>query len=138
MDGDQCHDGSMDSTPVTVTDVRATIAVGDLEPALEFLTGIGGFTVDTTMGEPPIFALVSSGSARLGIVAEADPRQPEFCPVFITVQDLDLVVAGLDAAGVDLEAEPTDRPWNVRDLVVRCPGGGPLLAFGQNIGPSDR
>jgi len=40
---------------------------------------------------------------------------------------------GSTKPGIVLDQAPTERPWGIRDLVVRCPGGGPLIAFGEEL-----
>jgi catechol 2,3-dioxygenase-like lactoylglutathione lyase family enzyme len=118
-------------TDVTYLDARPSIEVGDLEAALLFWTDVVGFETEAVMGEPPFFALVRSGGARLGLSRSDVPAVPAIAPVFVTLVDLDSLITRLDAAGLDLESEPTVRAWGIRDLVVRCPGHGPLIAFGE-------
>jgi hypothetical protein len=53
--------------------------------------------------------------------------------VFVTLRGLDALIGRFAAAGVPLHQEPTTRPWGIRDVVVRCPGGGPFIAFGEEV-----
>jgi predicted enzyme related to lactoylglutathione lyase len=117
----------------TYLDARPSIEVGDLDAALMFWTDVVGFDVETVMGEPPFFALVNSGGARLALAHSDDPALPGIASAFVTLVNLDGLISRLEAAGLDLESEPTSRPWGLRDLVVRCPGNGPLIAFGEQI-----
>ncbi len=123
----------MSPSDVTYVDARPSIEVGDLDAALLFWTDVVGFETEVVMGEPPFFALVRSGGARLGLAHADDPVLPAIAPVFITLQHIDALVERLAAAGIALDAEPTTRPWGIRDLVVRCPGHGPLVAFGEEV-----
>jgi predicted enzyme related to lactoylglutathione lyase len=125
----------MTSAPAAPTylDARPTLEVADLGAALAFFTDVAGFAVDVTMGEPPTFAMVSAGPAGLGLVAVARPALPEGAACYLTVRGLDALVARLEAAGLELAVPVTTRPWGLRDLVVACPGGGPLLAFGEPV-----
>jgi hypothetical protein len=120
-------------TDVTYLDTRPSIEVGDLDAALLFWTDVVGFETEAVMGEPPFFALVRSGGAGLGLSRSDNPVLPVIAPVFVTMVNLDALITRLDVAGIDLESEPTVRPWGIRDLVVRCPGNGPLIAFGEEI-----
>ncbi|MFI5044865.1 MAG: VOC family protein [Acidimicrobiales bacterium] len=118
---------------LTYLDARPTIEVGDIDSALRFWTEVVGFDEEVVMGEPPFFALVNSGGARLGLSRADDPALPDIAPVFVTLVNLDAFISRLEAAGIGLESEPTSRPWGIRDLVVRCPGNGPLIAFGEEV-----
>ena len=117
----------------TYLDARPSIEVGDIDSALSFWTEVVGFDEEVVMGEPPFFALVGSGGARLGLSRAENPSIPDIAPVFVTLVNLDAFIARLEAAGIGLESEPTSRPWGIRDLVVRCPGNGPLIAFGEEV-----
>jgi catechol 2,3-dioxygenase-like lactoylglutathione lyase family enzyme len=123
----------MASSEVTYLQARPTIEVGDLDAALAFWRDVAGFDVEVVMGEPPFFAMVRSGAAGLGLSRSDAPSIPEIASVFVTLENLDGFVERLAAAGIALESEPTTRPWGIRDLVVRCPGGGPLIAFGEQV-----
>ena len=125
----------MSPSEVTYIDARPSIEVADLDAALAFWTEVVGFETEVVMGEPPFFALVGQGGARLGLARTDDPVLPTIAPVFVTLRHLDLLVQRLADAGLALESEPTTRPWGIRDLVVRCPGDGPLIAFGEEVSP---
>ncbi len=118
---------------VTYLEARPTIEVGELEVALAFWRDVAGFDVEVMMGEPPFFAMVRSGAAGLGLSRSDDPPFPSIASVFVTLDNLDGLVDRLAAAGIALESEPTTRPWGIRDLVLRCPGDGPLIAFGEKV-----
>ncbi len=123
----------MSPDDVTYLDARPSIEVADLDAALAFWTHIVGFETEVVMGEPPFFAMIRSGPVRLGLARSDTPALPAIAPVFITLENLDALVERLAASGLALDSEPTTRPWHVRDLVVRCPGGGPLVAFGEEV-----
>jgi len=112
---------------------RPSIEVGDLDAALAFWTDVAGFTVEVTMGEPPFFAMIRNGGAHLALARVDDPAPLSIAPVFVTLAALDVLVARIAAAGLALESEPMVRPWGIRDLTVRCPGGGPIVAFGEEV-----
>ena len=121
--------------PITFHDARASIEVADVATALAFFTDVVGLDVEATMGEPLTFALVRGGGVALGLAGVDAPAELAIAPVFVTLSPLDALAERLAAAGVALESEPTTRPWGLRDLVVRCPGGGPLVAFGEQVAP---
>lgn len=123
----------MPSLDVTYLEARPTIEVGDVDATLAFWRDVAGFEVEVVMGDPPEFAMVRSGSASLGLAGSDSPAIPAIAVVFVTLENLDGFVERLTAAGIALESEPTTRPWGLHDLVVRCPGNGPLIAFGERI-----
>jgi len=123
------------ATDIEYLDSRPTIEVADLAAALAFLTDVAGLDIETVMGEPPMFALVAAGSARVGVVEVESPSLPEGVPCYFTLQGLDTLLERLDAAGVTPTEGPVVRPWGIRDVVLQCPGGGPLLAFGEPVDP---
>jgi len=41
----------------------------------------------------------------------------------VTAQDIDQLAADIKARGGELDYEPTDRPWGVRDFAVTDPDG---------------
>ena len=125
----------MTTDDVNPVEARASIEVADLDDALAFWTDIAGFDVEVTMGEPPMFAMIRSGAAHLALARVDTPAAMQIAPVFVTLSGLDALVARIAAAGLVLESDPTTRPWGIRDITVRCPGGGPLLAFGEEVAP---
>jgi predicted enzyme related to lactoylglutathione lyase len=114
-------------------DSRPTIEVADLGAALAFFNDVAGLATEVVMGEPPMFAIVSAGAARVGVVEVDAPAIPEGVPCYFTLQGLDALIDRLTAAGLAPLEPPTTRPWGLRDIVIPCPGGGPLLAFGEPV-----
>jgi len=37
------------------------------------------------------------------------------------------------AADVPIVVPLTEQPWGLRDVVIGCPGDGPLVAFGETL-----
>ncbi len=116
---------------VRYLDARPTIEVADHAAALSFFTGTCGLGVEVTMGEPTNFAIIGAGQAQVAVVAADDPPPPGNAAVYFTITGLDPLVARFESAGVEIVVAPTTRPWGLRDVVVRVPGGGPLVAFGE-------
>lgn len=119
---------------LTLIRSRPTIEVGDLGQALGFLTDVVGFTVTAVEGEPPMFALVGEGPSEIALVEADDPAIPAGAACYVTIGGLDELVQKIVGAGFELALPVTERPWGLRDLVVRLPGDGPLVAFGEAIG----
>ena len=123
-----------DSSEVRHLDARAAISVGDVGAALAFWTDVAGFRLDVAMGEPPDFAIVRSGDVHVAIVGSEAPVHPPIAVVYVTVEGLDVLLTRFAAADVAVVVPLTEQPWGLRDVVVRCPGDGPLIAFGEAVG----
>jgi predicted enzyme related to lactoylglutathione lyase len=121
--------------PMQFEHCRPSIEVGDLAAALAFLTDVVGFTVFVVEGEPPVFAIVGEDAAQIGLVEVDGPARPDGAACYVTMRGLDELIERLAEAGVPLDVPLTERPWGLRDIVVTLPGDGPMLAFGEHIGP---
>jgi len=117
----------------TYLDSRPTIEVADLPAALAFLNDVAGLDTEVVMGEPPTFAILASGEAGIGLVEVAAPAIPQGVACYFTLTGLDALIGRIEAAGLSITEGPTTRPWALRDIVLPCPGGGPLLAFGEPV-----
>jgi hypothetical protein len=78
-----------------------------------------------------VFAIVGAGTVQLGLVEVGSPAVPEGAACYITLQGLDQFLEQVERAGLPLAVPLTIRPWGLRDVVVACPGGGPMVAFGE-------
>ncbi len=121
------------TTDLQYLDARPTIEVADLPAALAFFNDVAGLDTEVVMGEPPMFAIVGAGPARVGVVEVDAPAHPEGVPCYLTMHGLDTLLERLDRAGLAPSEPPVTRPWGLRDIVIPCPGGGPLLAFGEPL-----
>lgn len=120
-------------TTCTFLRARPTLEVGDLGTVLEFLGEVVGLPIGVVQGEPPMFAIVGVADAEIGLVEVDEPALPEGAACYISVTGLDALVERIQAAGVELDVEPTVRPWGTRDIVVAVPGEAPRLAFGEQV-----
>ncbi len=116
----------------TFAAARPSLEVADVGAALAFWTDVVGFEVEVTMGEPPTFAMVSAGGARITLAQVDEPAPTSIAVAFVDLHGIDGLAADLRAAGHEVDG-PHERPWGIRDLVVRVPGG-PLVAFGEPTG----
>ena len=90
-------------------DARPTIEVADLPAALAFLNDVAGLDTEVVMGEPPMFAIVAAGAARMGVVEVESPALPEGVPCYFTLQGLDALIERIEAAGLALD-RAADHP----------------------------
>ena len=119
--------------------IRVTpfMLVPDLEAALDFMTGILGFSVDFRL---PDYAYVSREGAGLRMM-QAGPGNP-FHPgtrrfaYYFDCHDVDALYGQLKPQLDRLPAGdvhgPADKPYRQRELLVLAPDGN-LIAFGQAI-----
>jgi predicted enzyme related to lactoylglutathione lyase len=86
----------------------------------------------TTMGEPPVFAILSGGPASLGIAQEPSPAVAAIVACYVDVTDVDEAFRRCQAAGVEVTMGLTTHPWLMRDFVIRDPDGH-QVAIGQRL-----
>jgi len=113
------------------------IATADIEKSLEYYTAILGFEFDFKYGEPPVYAGVKSGDTEIYFTVDADfaaaIKEKSFRPeVFMWIPDADdLFKKHADNGAVVIES-PSDRPWGVRQYVLKEINGY-LLKFAQPL-----
>jgi catechol 2,3-dioxygenase-like lactoylglutathione lyase family enzyme len=117
--------------------VSVRYIVDDVDAAVDFYETRLGFAVEMHLA--PGFAMLSRGSLRLllnapgagggGATGPAGQPAPGGWNRFqVPVDDLDDVVAGLEAAGVGLRTEVTEGKGG-RQAVVDDPSGNPVEVF---------
>jgi len=127
-----------DPTPLFVEceQVHAGLAVNDIATAIEFYTKRLGFVTAFTWGDPPVFAGVNLGKAQMFLRKGAP--DPKGCMVYFMVGDADQLYEFHRAHGVEVAEPIEDRPYGIRDYVVRDLHGY-HLSFGHhlfNTGPA--
>jgi catechol 2,3-dioxygenase-like lactoylglutathione lyase family enzyme len=126
------------STFVECEQVHAGLAVTDIGAAVEFYTKRLGFAAAFTWGDPPTFAGVNLDKVQM-FLRKATP-DPKGCTVYFLVGDADQLYEFHRAQGVDIAEPIADRPYGIRDYVVRDLYGY-CLSFGHhlfNTGPPIR
>lgn len=106
------------------------IAVRDVPEAVAFYERVLGFELVFTWGEPVSIAGVRLGEAQ--IFLESGTPNPAGCNLYFVVGDADELFEFQRAAGVEVVAEPGDRPYGLRDYAVRDLAGY-ALTFGHYI-----
>jgi|ERR1051325_8299897 catechol 2,3-dioxygenase-like lactoylglutathione lyase family enzyme len=120
-----------------IVHVTPFLLVPDLDAALDFFTGVLGFTVPFQVEN---YAYLTLDGAGLRLLAEptATPvaRLHARTTVYIDVRDVDALYAELQPRLASMPAEdvqpPVNQPWGMRELSVRMPDGH-WLTFGQAI-----
>ena len=117
--------------------VNVRYMVDDVERAIDFYTGLFGFTVGRNAA--PAFADVTRGSLRLLLSGPAssagrpmpDGRTPEpggWNRIHFVVEDIDAEVARLREAGVAFRNDVVTGPGG-RQILLEDPAGNPIEVF---------
>lgn len=116
--------------PIECERHHAGLAVSDVTAAVEFYTTKLGFQPGFTWGEPPSFAGVNLGETQI-FLQEGTPS-PGGSSVYFLVGDADELYEFHRAAGVTIVEPPEDRPYGIRDYVIRDLHGYHLV-FGHHL-----
>lgn len=118
--------------------LHAGLAVPDIVAAVEFYTKKLGFYLAFTSGEPPTFAGVNLGKVQIFLAEGTPTPSAETGSVYFLVGDADQLYEFHRANGVEIAQEIGDRPYGIRNYVVRDLYGY-YLVFGHhlyNAGPA--
>src|SRR6266478_5136297 len=119
------------TTPqVDCVQLHAGLPVSDVLAAADFYTTKLGFWRSFTWGDPPGMAGVNLGHVQ--IFLEQGTPNPKGCSVYFVVGDADELYEFQRANGVEIVATPDDRPWGLRDYMVRDLHGY-TLTFGHRL-----
>lgn len=115
---------------------HTTLYVSDLLAAVDFYTSKLGFSPGFTWGDPPTMAGVNLGDAQI-FLQQGTPN-PKGCVVQFVIGNADDLYEFQHANGVETVEPPGDRPYGLRDYMVRDLYGH-FLGFGHyiyNAGPA--
>jgi uncharacterized glyoxalase superfamily protein PhnB len=123
---------------VTIAAAEPQLYVLDLPRALDFYQHQLGFAVAFVYGEPPFYAQVVRGGARLNLRHEDEPvidparrDGDSLLSATIVLDDADRLYAEYAAAGVRFAQELRTEPWGARTFQVQDPEGNLLLFAGE-------
>jgi catechol 2,3-dioxygenase-like lactoylglutathione lyase family enzyme len=126
-----------------ITAAEPQLFVSDIAASCDFFTGKLGFSVAFTYGEPPFYAQVSRGGARLNLRHVDRPvidpllrdREELLAASLIvaSVEEIDALFSEFQGAGAGFFQTLKQQPWGARDFIVKDPDGN-LLLF---AGPAD-
>jgi catechol 2,3-dioxygenase-like lactoylglutathione lyase family enzyme len=121
----------------TVVTAEPQLFTGDIAAALDFYSLKLGFAVAFSYGEPPFYAQVVRGGARLNLKhVDAPPIDPALrereglLSASIALDDAKPLFLEYQAAGVDIVQTLRTEPWGARTFVIRDPDGNLLLFAG--------
>jgi catechol 2,3-dioxygenase-like lactoylglutathione lyase family enzyme len=128
------------ATRAVIAGVEPQLFVADIRKACDFYVARLGFSIVFTYGEPPYYAQVKRDAARLNLRCV---DRPAIDPVLRDREELlsaTLMVASRDEiTGLFLEFQRsavtfvqtlTQKPWGVRDFIIRDIDGNLLLFAG--------
>lgn len=111
--------------------------VRDIDAACAFYEQKLGFTTVFKYGEPASYGQVRREGATLNLrhvdtpLFDKDLREREvYLSAYIPVSDVDSLYAEYAGRGVDFQERLVEKPWGVREFVVRDPDGN-LICFGS-------
>ncbi len=109
---------------------RTTLGVRDVPASIDFYERAVGFTTIHTMGNPPTFAMIGNGDARLGLGRVETPAVADFACCYIDVEGVEELHQRCVEAGATITNPLTRQPWGNYDFVVADPDGH-QIAFGE-------
>jgi catechol 2,3-dioxygenase-like lactoylglutathione lyase family enzyme len=117
------------------------IGTADVAGTISYFEKTLGFKQQWIWGEPPVYAGVKAGGALLYICH--DPklasaiRERQLTPdIFLWVRDIGSIYEQHRAQHADITEELTERPWGVRQYVIREPNGY-HLKIAESIEPEN-
>jgi uncharacterized glyoxalase superfamily protein PhnB len=112
--------------------------VADIGRACAYYASHLGFATVFAYGEPPFYAQVFRGGARLNLRhvddAPIDARRREddaLLSATVTVDDATSLFREFEAAGASFHQGLQDEPWGARDFIVRDLDGNLILFSGR-------
>lgn len=126
-------------TPLKAASISPALTVDDLQKSITFFEALG-FGVEDRWEEDGVLlgVMLQAGEARIGLSQDdwkkgRDRRKGLGMRIFIgTAQDIDALAARAKSAGLALDAEPHDTPWNSRAFEVSEPSGFKLTISSES------
>ncbi len=120
--------------PASITLGRAapTIAVAELERALEFYVGLLGLEVTFENGDPRSFIILVKDAAELHLTLEPGHAAAAHNVAHLLVGDARALYEHLQENGVEVIKAIRDADYGVRGFVVADPDGN-RIDVGQNL-----
>jgi catechol 2,3-dioxygenase-like lactoylglutathione lyase family enzyme len=112
--------------------IHAGLTVSDIPTAVEFYIQKLGFRQAFTWGEPPTFAGLNLDKVQIFLAKGTPTPSSEAGTAYFLVGDADQLYEFHRNNGVEIEQAIDDRPYGIRDYVVRDLYGY-HLAFGHHL-----
>lgn len=109
--------------------------VRDVPAAIAYYRDKLGFRLDWAWGDPPGFASIDRGSARIFLCQGAQGGPGMW--LCIDVEDVDALHREYQASGAIIRQPPTNFPWGMREMNVEDIDGHRLRMGGEATGSAD-
>jgi len=121
-----------------ITAAEPQLFVADLDAACRFYVEVLGFDLAFSHGDPPFYAQVVRGGARLNLRGVEGPvfdagfreREPDALAATLTLDDAEPLFRAFQAAGAPFHQTLRTEPWGARTFIVRDPDGNLILFAG--------
>lgn len=128
--------GQKSASQPTLLDAQPQLFVSDIHAACDFYSQKLGFAPGLIYGEPPFYAQVVRGAARLNLRhvempafhPEIRQREKDILSATITLDDVKALFLEYTANGVPFHQPLRLEPWGARTFIV-CDPDGNLIAF---------
>jgi lactoylglutathione lyase len=108
-------------------DAFPILEVSDVPRSLRFYAELLGFRMSFSFegddGQPVFASLELEDGTKLGIGGPTEAVESGSVAIWLYTDDVDGAVAELQRAGVEVIAEPADKPWGERVASVSDPDG---------------
>jgi uncharacterized glyoxalase superfamily protein PhnB len=108
--------------------------VASISRSLAFFVDKLGFTKVFDYGEPPFYAQVRRGSARMNLRLVCEPvyvgdirEREQLLAASFTVENIKVLFAEFEAAGADFHMRLKRQPWGAQNFIIRDLDGNLLL-----------
>ncbi|MCZ8315146.1 VOC family protein [Phreatobacter sp.] len=111
----------------------AVFTVRDVAASLAFYRDRLGFRLEFGMGEPPTYAIIERETVSLHLMpASQSPDGLGTSSIYVYVDDVDGLHAGLVAMACPISFGPEDLSYGMREIAVRDPDGN-RITFGAPL-----
>ena len=118
----------------TFTAAEPQLYVRDILASCAYYSRVLGFSVAFTYGEPPFYAQVVRGGARLNLRQVDTPVRrdaEQLLEATITLEDTKPLFLEYQKAGVEFVQPLRTEPWGARTFILSDPDGNHLLFAGR-------
>jgi hypothetical protein len=117
-------------TPITATSLTPILQVKDFSEAMNYYTQKLLFKRLWDWGTPPNFGAVGLGKIEIFFCLREQGNAGTWLTVLL--DDVDDYYDRISVLGAEVVEMPANRPWNIREMLVRDPNGH-VIRFGQSI-----
>lgn len=112
------------SKKITYTNIRPNLIVSNIENSLKFYTQLD-FNVDTTMGEPANFAIISKDSASISLTQHSTIYDvwDAWVNMYIDVINVEELCEHCKSSDIKISYDLATHPWGMKDFTIVDPDG---------------